>query len=261
MALCYVTRGDPSRPPVLLLHGFMGSSADWDAVARALAEERYVIAADLPGHGASVGLPAAAYAMEGAAARLAAVIDAEAAGRADVVGYSMGGRTALYLALAYPEHVRRLVLESASPGLPTAAERARRRQVDAARAERIRTDFRAFLEEWHRQPLFASLARREDLVARRIADRLRNDPEELARALEGLGTGRQPSLWERLSDLRPPARALAGALDAKYARLARQMAARAAPMEAHVVEGAGHVLHVEAAGPYVHYLKDFLKPE
>ena len=118
------------RPPVVLLHGFMGRGADWRAVRADLPETWDVRAPDLPGHGAAVGL--GSYSMD-AAADLALAGLAEPA---DVVGYSMGGRLALHLAATHPEAVRRVVVVSGSPGLRTDAERAARRAVDARAGRR-----------------------------------------------------------------------------------------------------------------------------
>ena len=128
-------------PPLVLLHGFTGSAAAWGDLAPRLAARHRVIAIDLPGHGLS-DAPAdvARYTMPRVVADLAALLALLDAVPAHWLGYSMGGRLALYLALARPDLVRSLVLESASPGLATAAERQARQSQDAALAERIEND-------------------------------------------------------------------------------------------------------------------------
>ena len=234
-----------TAPPVLLLHGFLGRGGDWDALRPVLAG-RDVRTPDLPGHGAAVGLDDAAYTMNGAADRL---LDG-AGGAVDVVGYSMGARLALHLAVRHPARVRRLILVSGSPGLRTEAERAARRRLDAERAEAIRRDLLGFLHAWYRMPLFASLrpALRDRLVADRAAH---NDSAELGRSLEGMGTGAQPSHWDALAGITMPTTAVAGALDPKFVALARAMAERlpraggAGPVEPVVLGGAGHMLAAE----------------
>ena len=237
---------------VLLLHGFMGSSADWDRIAGTLSEDFFCVAVDLPGHGASLEMPDEAYAMEGAVREAVELMDALGVPQATVAGYSMGGRLALYLALRHPERCAVLFLESASPGIEDSEERAARREVDEAKAIRLESgNFEAFLRDWYRQPLFASLARRKGMVEALIEARRSNDPLELARSLRGMGTGSQPSLWEELTGLRVPALAIAGELDAKFAGIVREMAERNPRISVEVIPSAGHNVRLEAPEAYL----------
>jgi 2-succinyl-6-hydroxy-2,4-cyclohexadiene-1-carboxylate synthase len=243
----------------VFLHGFMGSAADWEPVIATLADAYRCVAVDLPGHGASLGLPPEAYAFAGAARRLRDTLDGLGIGRAALVGYSMGGRLALYVALRHPERCAGLLLESASPGLRGAEERAARRRSDEALARRLEAgDFERFLEDWYRQPLFASLARDQELLRRTVAARRRNDPRELARSLRGMGTGGQPSLWEELPQLAVPALAVVGELDEKFVGIARRMAGRYPALEVAVAAGAGHNARAEAPDAYLEVLERFL---
>lgn len=256
--LAYTVQGTKGQSAVVWLHGFMGSSADWQPILNRLDVPMRAIAVDAPGHGGSVGLPEDAYTMAEASQRLIDVLDREGVDKAALVGYSMGGRWALYVALHHPERVRALVLESASPGLKTAAERTARRTIDADRARRIEADLPAFLADWYRMPLFASLQRHPGLVELMITTRRHNDPRELARSLRGMGTGQQPSLWERLGGLRVHTLALAGELDAAYVDRARQMAARSARVQMAVVPEAGHNVHAEQPDAFAEQLRSFL---
>lgn len=256
--LHYRTDGAAHRPPLCFLHGFMGSSTDWRPVVQAVNEEAYCVTVDLPGHGASLDRPDRFYTMEGATQALVEVLDDAGIGRCALVGYSMGGRVALYFSLVHPERVRRLGLESVSPGIPGERERARRRKLDGERADRIRDDLEGFLEDWYRQPLFASLAR-HGLVEEMVAERRANDPEELAQALRGLSPGEQPSLWERLSNLQVPTLVLTGELDDKYERITRRTAARMENADRVVVPKAGHNVHAERPQAYLAQLARFLQ--
>ena len=158
------------------------------------------VAVDLPGHGASLGLPDAAYTFEGAAEAVLGTLDGMEVPHAALGGYSMGGRLALYLALRFPDRCTGLFLESASPGIEDAGGRRARREADEKKAQRLESgDFEEFLGEWYRQPLFAPMARDEALLRRTIEARRDNDPLELAKSLRGMGTGGQPSLWETLT--------------------------------------------------------------
>jgi 2-succinyl-6-hydroxy-2,4-cyclohexadiene-1-carboxylate synthase len=257
--LSYAVSGDPHRPAVLFLHGFMGSGADWADAVSALDERFYCVAPDLPGHGRSLGLTPRAYTIEGAAKMLRGLLDGLEISRATLVGYSMGGRLALYLALRYPERCSGLCLESASPGLESGVEREARREADEERARCLESgDFEEFLRDWYSQPLFASLARREGLVQAMIEARLQNDPVELARSLRGMGAGKAPCLWGELAGLRVPTLAVAGELDATYVEVSRRMGASSPNVRAAVVSGAGHNVRAEDPGAYLALLKRFL---
>jgi 2-succinyl-6-hydroxy-2,4-cyclohexadiene-1-carboxylate synthase len=261
IGLSHTVSGDPHRPTILFLHGFMGSSTDWADAISALDERFYCVAPDLPGHGASLGLPPEDYTIEEAARALLELLeqlDKLGFGRPAIVGYSMGGRLALYLGLRHPERCAGLFLESASPGIEDAAERRARRDADEEGARRLEEDFGTFLADWYRQPLFASLARHEALVGAMIEARALNDPGELARSLRGMGPGRGPSLWGDLAGLRVPALAVAGELDEKYVGISHRMASISALVRVVVVPDAGHNVRAEVPRTYLGLLESFL---
>ena len=244
---------------MLFLHGFMGRAGDWRGISTGLNERFFRMAVDLPGHGASLGMPRDRYTMGGAARSVLEVLDGAGVDRATLVGYSMGGRLALYLTLRHPDRCAGLFLESASPGLEGAEERARRQGDDEEIAIRLESgDLPGFLQDWYRQALFAPLARDEDLLRQTIEDKLRNDPAELAASLRGMGNGSQPSLWNELPNLRAPALAVAGGLDEKFVGISRRMASLNAGMRLTVVPGVGHNVHAEAPGAYLSLLESFL---
>jgi 2-succinyl-6-hydroxy-2,4-cyclohexadiene-1-carboxylate synthase len=238
----------------------MGSAVDWTAVCDSLSDQYQCIAIDLPGHGGSTDLASELYTMEGAARSVIEVLDALEIKRTALAGYSMGGRLALYLALRHPERFTGSFLESASPGLENADEQQARREADERQARRLETgDFGEFLADWYRQPLFASLARDEQLLQRTIEARRRNAPGELAKSLRGMGAGSQPSLWGELSGLQVPALAVAGELDEKYAGLAQRMDAASPAVASAIVSDAGHNVRLEAPVRYMQTLRIFLK--
>jgi 2-succinyl-6-hydroxy-2,4-cyclohexadiene-1-carboxylate synthase len=257
--LSYTLSGPTRYPTVLFLHGFMGSAADWRDVTTVLGDRVRCLAADLPGHGASLGLPPEEYTVDGAARALLDLLDELGIERSIVVGYSMGGRLALYFALRHPERCAGLFLESASPGIEKAAEREAWRYADEEKAKRLASsDFGEFLADWYRQPLFASLARCEGLVERAVEERRRNYPAELARSLRGMGAGNQPSLWGELSRLQAPVLAVAGALDEKYAMIADRMASFNPKIRLAVIPGVGHNIHLESPSAFIALLRRFL---
>jgi 2-succinyl-6-hydroxy-2,4-cyclohexadiene-1-carboxylate synthase len=258
-SLNYEVSGDRRSPTILFLHGFMGSSADWRGVMAALGDRAFCIAVDLPGHGASLGLPPDAYTIEGATRAVIDTLNGLEFERPIVAGYSMGGRLALYLALRFPGRCAGLFLESVSPGLESASERASRCAADESKAKRLESgDFEAYLRDWYRQPLFASLAHDEQLLHRTVQARRRNDPGELARSLRGMGTGSQPSLWEELEGLAVPTLAVAGELDEKYVKISSRMTGISPRIRSAWVRGVGHNVHDEAPAEYVVLLGSFL---
>lgn len=247
--------------PVVLLHGFTGCAANWSAHSAVFAQRFRVIAVDLPGHGAAEA-PAdpARYRMERCVDDLRALFDALALERVNLLGYSMGGRVALHFAAAHPGRLEKLVLESASPGLADAAERAARVQSDEALARFIEENgVEAFVKRWEALPLFASQWRLPEAARAALrAQRLRGDPRGLANSLRGLGTGVQSPLWERLPTLTTPTLLIAGELDAKFAEIARAMAERLPAARLELVADAGHSVHLEQPAAFNKSVVDFL---
>jgi 2-succinyl-6-hydroxy-2,4-cyclohexadiene-1-carboxylate synthase len=217
-------------------------------MANRLAGRFEVVRVDLPGHGGSGGVRVAF--------EEAAGLVGEAGGVGAYVGYSLGGRLCLRLALDRPDLVPALVLIGGSPGIGDPGGRAERREADEGLARRVERDgVAAFLDHWLAGPLFASLPA---AVAGR-EERLANTAEGLAYALRRLGTGAQEPLWERLGELRPPVLLAAGERDPKFAGIAREMAAAIGPSaEVRLVPGAGHAAHLERPAATAALVEGFL---
>jgi 2-succinyl-6-hydroxy-2,4-cyclohexadiene-1-carboxylate synthase len=247
VALHVALRG--SGPPLLLLHGFTGGGDSLGPVVDHFARSHRTIAPDLVGHGRSdVPDTIDAYSMAACIAQLVAVLDALAIERADVFGYSMGGRAALALCARHPERVRRAVLLGASAGLTTAEERATRIASDTALAQRIeREGVPAFVKVWAEIPLFASQRRRLTPAQRADAQRRReaNTATGLAHSLRGMGTGAQPPLHGALSQIRNPVLCLAGTEDVKFREIARELSHALPNGRAAEIPEAGHAAHLE----------------
>jgi 2-succinyl-6-hydroxy-2,4-cyclohexadiene-1-carboxylate synthase len=219
---------------LVLLHGFTHTGASWKPVVAALGERYRALAPDIRGHGAAGGRePVTLDAVVGDVAALEP-------GAFDLVGYSMGGRIGLHVALALGEQVRRLVLIGASPGLADPGEREARRAAD----ERLAVEFEGLgieeiAERWSRLPVLEGQPCWID------EDRLRNSPAGLARALRGLGTGVLPPVWNRLGELKMPVSLVVGERDQKFREVADAMAPRIRACAVVVVPGAGHAVHLE----------------
>jgi 2-succinyl-6-hydroxy-2,4-cyclohexadiene-1-carboxylate synthase len=224
---------------IVLLHGFGGTRHAWEAVLAHLPAERYrPLALDLPGHGDLTDAPRPI----GFDGCVVSVLD-RSPSRFALVGYSMGGRIALHLALAAPERVERLVLVSTSPGIEDPGERALRRDADNRLAQEIeRGSIADFTARWRGQQMFAEDPPAVDRLAR--ADQSRNRPDGIAAALRGIGTGEMSSLWGRLCELGMPLTVIAGDRDAKFCSLGPRMA-ELAPRASFLTVAGGHVLPFE----------------
>jgi 2-succinyl-6-hydroxy-2,4-cyclohexadiene-1-carboxylate synthase len=233
---------------VVLLHGFGQTARCWGALPGALVPRYEVVRLDAPGHGDTGG--------EGVDLQTTAQLIAEAGGPAVYVGYSMGGRMALQLAVDRPDVVRGLVVVGGTPGIEDPAERARRRDDDHALAQRIRDEgVDAFIRYWLDLPLFAGLpadARFED-------ERRRNTAEGLATSLERAGTGSQEPLWGRLAAIDVPVLLVAGQDDPRYVDIAFRTGAAIGPgAELSLIPYAGHSAHLEQPDRFAGSLRRWL---
>ncbi len=247
--------------PLVLLHGFTGSAARWEPHTIEFARRHLVVAIDQLGHGLSdSATDPHRYGIAHAVEDVLGVLDHLNIRRAHLLGYSMGGRVALALAVLAPERLFSLTLESVSPGLPDAEARRARAAQDAALADAIeREGIEAFVNRWERLPLFASQARLPDEVRSRLrAQRLRNSPVGLANSLRGLGQGLQPPMHEFLPQLRLPALIMAGALDADYCDRAREMSRLIPGARLEIVPDAGHAIHLEQPEAFRRLVLEFL---
>ena len=223
---------------IVLVHGFTQTAHSWRPVASLLEDrlrpEPTVLLLDAPGHGTKSDVRAGL--ADGAA------LLGDEGGRATYVGYSMGGRYCLHLALARPDLVERLVLLGVSPGIEDAEEREARRAADEQLATDLETDgLDAFLDRWLRSPLFSRLPR----AAADMEHRRANTVEGLASSLRLAGTGAQESLWDRLHELTMPVLVMAGAHDEKFSAIGIRMASLVPDATFIGVGDAGHSAHLE----------------
>ena len=124
--LCVQTVGDPRDPAILLIHGACASMVWWEEglCERIAAGGRHVIRYDQRDVGRSSTFPVGdpGYAMSDLAADAVAILDALGVERAHVLGRSMSGGTALFLAVDHPERVASVTFMSTTTsddGLPS----------------------------------------------------------------------------------------------------------------------------------------------
>lgn len=182
---------------LVLLHGFTGSTKTWQHVIGQLGDDVRIFAIDLMGHGLTASPKALDhYTMEAQLEMLEQFFASRNLSSFTLLGYSMGGRTALAYAVTHPERIEKLILESASPGLEDSLEREKRRGHDNYLAERILNEgMREFIDYWQSIPLFQSQSRlSDDMKAEVRAERLAQQELGLANSLRGMGTGSQSIL-------------------------------------------------------------------
>ena len=258
--LHYELRG--SGAPLIALHGFTGGGRDFLPLANALRRQAMTITLDLMGHGES-DAPAdpGRYSLAASADDVLALADELGLTSFDLLGYSMGGRVALRTVLAQPRRIRRLVLESASPGIRDPQERQRRRESDLALARTIDEEgLPAFVDRWLRQDLFRTLRM---LPASQQAalreEKLRQRPEGLARSLRGAGAGEDEDVWGRLGEIRGRVLLIGGMEDRKYGAILSQMAERMPDARLVRVPRVGHTVHLERPRLFAAYVAEFLR--
>jgi 2-succinyl-6-hydroxy-2,4-cyclohexadiene-1-carboxylate synthase len=257
-----LTFGKKSNPPILFLHGFMGSSADWDSICNALAEKFYCIALDLPGHGQTTTSSNEDFTMEHCSSEIINFLHERKIIKPHLLGYSMGGRIALFLSVYYGEKFSKILLESASPGLKTESERTDRQIKDSLLARRLQMQpFKQFVENWYEMPLFETVQKDKKSYDRMIRSRLQNDPKLLSLSLTYIGSGSQPPLWEQLKDIKNSTLLLTGSDDAKFSSIAADMHSRNRTMQHEIIDDCGHNIHFENKQIFIETISEFLNNE
>ncbi|MBS0584971.1 MAG: alpha/beta fold hydrolase [Verrucomicrobia bacterium] len=221
--------------PVVFLHGFLGSHADWSEFLPAFSHS---FAFDLPGHGKS-GI----YSLD----ELYNAIPE----KAHLVGYSLGGRIALRLLFSYPKKFSSLSLLSAHPGLEDMKAKEARIESDKKWAALLKTlPMEAFLKEWYNRPLFAK--------SPIPAYRTEQNPEFLEEVLLTYSLGKQPSYWQALEETKTPLLFLFGGEDKTFLPIYERLT-KIANISTGLLEGATHSLPLEKPKESLEKIRTFIK--
>lgn len=258
-SLHYIETGPAASRAVVFLHGFLGTLDDWSETSGCLGGAFRCIRVDLPGHGGSIGLrDPEEYTFRGACSAVCDLAEGLSLRDPILVGYSMGGRLALSLAV-FSGFFRAAAIVSATAGFRKDGEREARAVADLALAGRIRSEpLPQFLRAWYGQPLFRELASQPDLLEEVLHRRAGGDPLELARAMEGMSVGVQPPCWDGLAGSGLPLLFAAGERDSRYAQFAAEMAAAAPSGQLKIFSGCGHALHLEQPRAFAACLGEFV---
>ncbi len=242
----YTLTGDRNLPPLLLLHGWMGSCEDYVQVIKLLRSQYYCIAIDLPGHGKTEVIgDDRSYDFIATANGIIQLLDDLKIDRTVITGYSFGGRLALYLALEYPDRFDRVMLESTSPGLATESERRSRIVSDTNIIHQLETvKFANFVTDWYRQKLFTGIDLNPDFPSL-LDRRMTNNPCNLAKSLKYAGLATQPYLGDRLKIHPQPILLLVGALDHKFMSIGQTLTQTSPHITLQIIPHSSHNIHFQ----------------
>ena len=253
----YVLFGDRKQPIILFLHGFMGRGDDFLEIINLISGQFCCLVIDLPGHGKTEVKYEHDYRMPNVAQAIINLLEKLRIKQCFLVGYSMGGRIALYLTIYFSQYFKRVILESTSPGLATKLERDRRIKEDLKLAEQLESqEYFLFLEQWYSNNLFASFTQHPN-YPQAIAKKLNNNPLKLAKSLRNIGTGVQPSLWHKLSANKIPLLLVVGKLDKKFFLINQKIISLCCKSNLNLVKDSGHNVHFEQPLEFVNLIKYF----
>lgn len=228
--------GKPGYPWLVFLHGFSGDCREWQRVGEKLSDYPRLYL-DLPGHGGSRRFGVTGF--EEMSTLLTRTLLSYNILNFWLIGYSLGGRIAMFHACQQPEGLLGVMVEGGHPGLQDAEARLKRLASDRSWARRFRTEpLGKVFADWYQQPVFASLtdAQRDALITLRS----QNNGAALAMMLEATSLAVQP-------DLRAALRARHFSFDYLYGERDEKFAALAAELNAvrHAIPNAGHNAHRE----------------
>jgi 2-succinyl-6-hydroxy-2,4-cyclohexadiene-1-carboxylate synthase len=225
----------PRKAALTCLHGFSQRGDSWDELAALVPGAYRWLAPDLQGT-----------TMVEVEAELLDLWRREGVERTHLLGYSQGGRVALFVASRRPERLLSLATIGAHAGFEGEARR-RRLAEDRALADRIeREGIDWFAAYWAALPMFAGLTARGKAVQARLdGARRSHHAARLAATLRGLGAGATEPFWDRLERIDVPTLLIAGAEDERYVAFGERLRAAISGSELAIVPEAGHAAHLE----------------
>ena len=257
----YLKEVDPSKDFLLFLHGFTGCAEDWFSIFEQFPDKYNLIAIDIIGHGKSDSpVDPNHYSIESIINQLKQVKDHLTKNKIFLIGYSMGGRIALSYAMAYPDDIKGLVLESATAGFKNEDERQKRYQSDLKLVEFIETHtIEEFVELWTDQELFNTQRRFSNEKLKKLK-RKRSSGSKIgyANSLKGFSTGIMPPLHDKLKKFPVKVLLISGELDTKFTGINARMVKRFFKAKHKIVKNSGHNTHLEEPKRYIEIVTNYL---
>lgn len=237
------------HPNWLFLHGFMGTYADFKAIKPV----GTCIYLNLLGFGPNQpSISKERFLIENQAHDLAVFITQLKLDKLNLVGYSMGGRLAIAVALLYPEKINKLILESTTAGLENQLERVTRQNSDQEKADKLEDNgLENFVNNWEKLPLFAT---QTQLTIKQKTfmhqQRLLHNVKNVANSLRMMGTGYQPNYWPQLKQINVETVVIVGANDDKFMKIGARIQKNILNSQIVVIKDAGHNVHFEKPKQY-----------
>lgn len=252
-----------SKQLLVMLHGFISDATTYHSLIERLVEHTNVLTIDLPGHGLDTSSMDEVWDFPFITRQLDEVLIQYQTYDVFLLGYSMGGRVALYYAIHGNETLSGLLLESTSAGIQNETDKVERAQVDAARAKVLEiAGLDIFVNDWEKLPLFRSQYNLAPEIRQSIRNnRLNQDANKLAKALRDYGTGHMPNLWPHLSLIRIPTLILVGEKDKKFVQIGQQLENHLQDSHKVQISNVGHTIHVEDSTEFDTIILGFLKEE
>ena len=244
-------------PPLVFLHGLGGSRTSWETTLPHLIDRHQVIAIDLPGHGRSSTAPPAEtdYSVAGLAQAVAAALGALGISSAVLIGHSLGGATALRVALDRPRLVAGLVLV-ASAGL---GPEINDELIENVQSRPSRDQARRLLQLFFHNQRYVLDAAVGEIHTSRLNPATNAAVQAVASA-SFAHAGQQIGLAHRLGEVRPPTLIVWGAEDRVIPRAHAFSAALTIPDAwLKVMPGVGHVPHIEDAPGFARAIGRFAR--
>ena len=244
--------------PIFCLHGFSENLNTWDEIK---IPGYRMIMLDFIGHGKTEKpIDLKFYDWQVMVRHLNILINKLCFTKYSLLGYSMGGRIALAYALAYPNEIESLILESASYGECGFINRIRRRKNDERLAQKIgHYGINWFNKYWSEMPIFATQTKLDEAIKNKIEERrLLNMPDALANTLKGSGQGTFPCLENKISKLSMPVLFLNGEYDKRYRQIGEKFKDLNPRIRLEIIKGVGHNTHIEDSSAFNKIINNFL---
>jgi 2-succinyl-6-hydroxy-2,4-cyclohexadiene-1-carboxylate synthase len=249
------------KPCLLFLHGFTGSTDDWNPLVNHIDKNFSSIGIDIIGHGGSDSPDyPELYTADAITIQVKNIVEITTKGKVIPVGYSMGGRAALHFALRYPEMIEALILESTTPGIKDEKLREDRIKKDEEIVAFIESHTMGeFIDYWMNKDIFNTQRRFSEEKRREIKKlKLSNNKIGLVNSLRGFGTGAMPPMFDQLKNIKCKTLLITGDLDTKFTNINSEMIRLFPHAEHKIIKNAGHNTHLEEPQKFVEVVNEFL---